>query len=330
MFRGKPSELADLPSDDAKTLDEKVDLYTAKTFMLTSKQNKEYLDAFKLAMYTVFADVCTTKLKGWRWLRQHFPTHHQHTAHDQSMEPSSAHVEKPLFIPETKTLTMAQILASLQDRWLELLQEVVVDKAKFAESLRVLRDKLSSEEELEEAETYVKTINKEVGGLVISGDQLTIDNIESALRAMKCGSTCLERLELITCTTAGMFHVDMSYVVYTYRQCMEQDRSLSDVLTMSFLKLKLKKNWISNCDDTIKACGNFEEHRQFADGIGTEFLLEAIKATVTKMMKQGEVVERSKEGAINLFERVLQDNFICPFYQPDQPDYPATWDDLNK
>ena len=330
VFRGKASELADLSSSDAKTLDERVDLYDAQTFMLTSEPNQEYLEAFKLAMYTALSDLCTTKLRGWQWITQHFPTHHRHEASEQSKEQTSAHVEKPLFIPETQTLTMVEILAVLQDRWLELLEEVVVDKPKFVETLRIIRDVLSTEEERAEAEEHVKMINTEAGGLIISGDQLTIARIESAIRAQKTSITCLERLELITCTTAGMFHVDMSFVIYSYLQCMEQDKNLTDVLTMAFFKLKLKKNWISNCSDTIKACGNFEEHRQFLEGIGSEFLLEAIKTTLKKMIREGEEVERSREGVVSFFDRVLEENFIQTYYDPHSKPIPEQWDDLNR
>ena len=80
----------------------------------------------------------------------------------------------------------------------------------------MLRDTESTDLELAKAEDFIMKANKDVGSLIISGDQLTIDRIESAKRAQKGSVTCLERLDLISCTTSGMFHVDMNFVIYSY------------------------------------------------------------------------------------------------------------------
>ena len=80
----------------------------------------------------------------------------------------------------------------------------------------MLRDTESTDLELAKAEDFIMKANKDVGSLIISGDQLTIDRIESAKRAQTGSVTCLERLDLISCTTSGMFHVDMNFVIYSY------------------------------------------------------------------------------------------------------------------
>ena len=51
---------------------------------------------------------------------------------------------------------------------------------------------------------------------------------------------------------------------------------------------------------------------------------------MTNMVRQGDRVEKTREGAIRFFKRVLEENHIKPFYQPDAPDIPEDWDDLNK
>ena len=52
------------------------------------------------------------------------------------------------------------------------------------------------------------------------------------------------------------------------------------------------------------------------EGVGSELLLEAIKKTRKKMIRTGEEVDRSREGAVSFFDRVLEENFIQPYYDP--------------
>ena len=332
VFRGAAADTAGLPCDDAKTHEEKVELYSESTFFITSDKNIEYLKQFKKAVYTVMTDIITANFKGFGWLKKFFPTHHNHPSSAQSKEASSAHVEKPLYLPETATLDMVRILTCLQDRWLELLEGAAEDRDRFIEMIRVLRDKDSTEVELDEAEDYIMEANLFVGGLIISGDQLTIDRIESAKRAQKGSVTCLERLDLISCSTSGMFHVDMNFIIYSFIGCMEDDRNLQDVLSLAYFKLKLKKNWISNCSDTIKACGNFEEHRQFFESIGEAFLLEGIQSTIDKMVLDGEELEKTEEGAISFYKKILAQNNIQLYYNSEVNSNvnPDAMDDLNR
>ena len=114
--------------------------------------------------------------------------------------------------------------------------------------------------------------------------------------------------------------------------CMEHDRNLQDILTMSYFKLKLKKNWISNCSDTIKACGNFEEHRQFFESIGVAFLLEGIQSTMDKIVLDGEELEKTEEGAISFYKKILAQNNIQLYYNSEVNSNvnPDAMDDLNR
>ena len=231
---------------------------------------------------------------------------------------TTAHVEKPLYIQENATLDMVKILKWIQDRYLEILRSAVEDKEKFDEALRAILDPETSEQDLYEVEEHVKSCCRKHGELVIYGDQLTIENIATAIRAMKSCLTILGRLELITCTSAGMFHVEMNFHIYCFQACMKKLRSLSDVCTMANFNLVLDKTAvISNLADNIKACGKFEDHKQFFAGIGAGYLFAAIKDTLDTLEANNEKIQKTREGALRLIEKVLQDHNIQTYYDPE-------------
>ena len=150
VFRGKKEDLDELPSNDAKTLDEKVEIHEkGSTFLLASEENQPYLEAYTTVMHTVLTDLVTSNFSKFTWMKKFFPTHQEHLYCEASKKRSIAHVEKPLFVSENKTLNMVQIMTHLQDRWLELLHGVVADPDYFTEMLRVLRDAESTNEEMD-------------------------------------------------------------------------------------------------------------------------------------------------------------------------------------
>ena len=86
--------------------------------------------------------------------------------------------------------------------------------------------------------------------------------------------------------------------------------------TLGRLKLATRWNHISNVSDVIKTSGKFEDHRQFLDGVGTQFLVEAIGTTLREVIENGEVIQQTKQGAILLFEKILNNNSINLFPDP--------------
>ena len=75
-------------------------LLASKPDMITSEKNTDYLEQFKMAVNTVMTDIITANFKGFGWLKKFFPTHHSHSNSAQSKAASSAHVEKPLYLPD--------------------------------------------------------------------------------------------------------------------------------------------------------------------------------------------------------------------------------------
>ena len=325
----KNVDISECRQDDQKTLEESVGSFNEDTFLITSESNKERLLQYQRVLNTVMAQLISERVPNFTWLRKYFPKHHEHTHANDSMEPTTAHAEKPFYIQEQSTLDMAEILHLIQNRYLELLLDIVDNREEFQDALNTVRALDITLEEREEAEDFIKNEVKRHGELVIHGDQLTVDAIENARRAMKGSLTMLERLDLVSCTSSGMFHVDMSMIIYSFVACMEKEKSLEDVCTMAFFKLHLKnKNHISNLQDNIKESGKFEQHRQFLEGIGIEFFVEAVNTVLATMAAKNESVEKSKEGAEAFFRKIIDETNIQTYYHPNATPFTDNQDDL--
>ena len=110
----KKVKIEGVPNDDHKTLEEKINMFDPDTFLLTSAQNAKYLLQFKHVMYTCLAQLTADNIPGHSFLRRLFPKHHDHPDKDTSTDPTTVHMEKPLYIPESNTLDMVSILLYLQ------------------------------------------------------------------------------------------------------------------------------------------------------------------------------------------------------------------------
>ena len=131
---------------------------------------------------------------------------------------------------------------------------------------------------------------------------------------MKGAVTLLGRLDLVKVTQTGMFHADMSMIIYDYMALMDEDTD--DIGSLNHFKLSTRWTHITNNASTIKACGKFEDHRQFLEGVGTQYLLEAIRNTLKKILEEGEDIEETKEGAVRLFDKIIFDNQLQLYFDP--------------
>ena len=211
---------------------------------------------------------------------------------------------------------MAEILSKMVDRYLELIEELVtVDKKEeFLEMVRLARDVVTLKEDREEAEAYILQASKDHGEMIIYGDQLTVDRIQSAKVLQKGAVTMLGRLDLVKVTQTGMFHADMSMIIYDYLALLDEDTD--DEGSLNHFKLLTRWNHITNKPSTIKKSGKFEEHRQFLEGVGTEYLVEAIQNTIKNILEEGEEVEKTKIGATMFFDRIIKENKLQLFFDP--------------
>ena len=144
---------------------------------------------------------------------------------------------------------------------------------------------------------------------------------------MKGAVTMLGRLDLVKVTQTGMFHADMSMIIYDYLALLDEETD--DVGSLSHFKLSTRWTHITNNANTIKACGKFEDHRQFLEGVGTQYLLEAIRNTLKNLLEEGGQIEETKEFAIKLFERIMKENQLQLFFdhevKPPSVERPSAW-----
>ena len=60
-------------------------------------------------------------------------------------------------------------------------------------------------------------------------------------------------------------------------------------------------------------------YRQFFDGIATEYFIEAVNNTLKTILENGEKIDKTKEGSVNLFERILRENNLHLYHDPSLP-----------
>ena len=104
-------------------------------------------------------------------------------------------------------------------------------------------------------------------------------------------------------------------IIYDYLALM--DEKFDDEGSLSHFKLVTRRNHISNLPSTIKSSGKFEEHRQFLEGVGFEYLVEAIGNTLKNIVEDGTVIEETRVGAEALFERIIEENNINIYFDPE-------------
>ena len=162
-------------------LEDKINLFNEETFLITSETNKPRLQRLKNVIFTVLASTISSNFNGFQFLNKEFPLHHENPNKETSTIPTDTHVEKPFYLKETATLDMVKILNKIVERYLEILAEMMGDdKEKFLEMVTLARDKDTPMDIRKDAEDFIKKASREQGELIIHGDQLTVDRIESA------------------------------------------------------------------------------------------------------------------------------------------------------
>ena len=116
---------------------------------------------------------------------QIFPTNHDHKYSDAMKKKTYHHIEPSIDLSEMETANMVKILEHLQHRFLELIAERLEDKEKevYKKAYFETRSGEVEFDRMREAEDIVMDVVERFGKLVVSGDQLTVQSIETALES---------------------------------------------------------------------------------------------------------------------------------------------------
>ena len=176
------------------------------------------------------------------WLKAAFPKHYKHLNSETSSRKSLMHVDKPMYLQETKNSDMFKIMNNLQLEYLNLIGEQAVEKAKYFEDLKQILKVDCDNESREASEERVKEHEKKAGVLICHGDQLTEERFESCKRLKQGSVSAVERYEFMPIFRIGMFHLRMSKTIQDLACCMKAEVNVEVELTLGYFRTTLGLN----------------------------------------------------------------------------------------
>ena len=182
---------------DSKTRDEMLVFFSLETLLLKSKENEEMFEHFQYVTACTLARLFGKEIAGMEWLRSAFPDHYQHKNSATAAQKSLMHVEKPMYLQETKNSDMFKIMENLQLDYLNLVGEQADEKEKYFEDLRMILSMDCERSVREAAELRVKEQVLSVGEMICHGDQLTNERFDSCKRLKQGSTTAFERFEFM-------------------------------------------------------------------------------------------------------------------------------------
>ena len=196
-------DVSSVVMDDKKSFQECLAKINIETLLMKSEDEKEKFEHFMQLAYHELVMVIVENFVGFEFIKQHFPRHERHPRSTVSSQQTPVHTPAPFFISEQETGNMVKILRSFIKTYLTLLAECVEDKLTYEKMLALMLNDDTEEEEFEEAEGYIIDCSRRMGGLILHGDQLTCNVIESAIRARKAAFLRTSGSTSFTATRSG-------------------------------------------------------------------------------------------------------------------------------
>ena len=163
-----------LCNTDEMSLHAKLELFEPEFLDLDSPRNRAECQHFLKVIKTAMAEEVCKNEHNLAWISAHFSQHHDHPHSETASTRSLIHIDPPKPLDEKKLKEMTQILHELQDRYLNLMGERLVEDVKlnFFKFKRMVETKACTDDELKEAESFLLDIAKDCGYLIIHGDLL--------------------------------------------------------------------------------------------------------------------------------------------------------------
>ena len=205
----EPSITSDLRTE-SKSLEEMLDFFSLETILLKSKENQEMFKHHQFVTAHTLARLFGKEIKGMEWLRSAFPKHYKHLNSKTASRKSLMHVDKPMYLQETKNSDMFKIMDNLQLEFLNLIGEQAEDKERYFKDLKLILSVDCDVKIREDAERRVKEQEKVSGVLICHSDQLTKERFENCKRLKQGSTSAFERYEYMPVFRVGMFHLRMN------------------------------------------------------------------------------------------------------------------------
>ena len=192
---------------DSKSLEEMLGFFCLESVLLRSESNQEMFRHFQFLTAHSLGRLLGGEIPGMEWLKSVHPKHYEHLNSSTSSNKSLMHVDKPMYLQETKNSEMFRIMNNLQLEYLNMIGEQADDKVKYFEDLRKILSVECDKETREASEMRIKEQEKKSGVFIAHGDQLTAERFESCKRLKQGSASAFERYEFMQIFRVGMFHL---------------------------------------------------------------------------------------------------------------------------
>ena len=219
---------------------------------------------------------------------------------------------------------MFKIMDALQCEYLELVGQQSDNKDMFFKDLDVILSVEGDAAMRKEAEKRIRQEVLSAGEMICHGDYLTNIRFETCKRLKQGSVTAIERYDFMKMFRLGLFHLRMTKTIQDLECGMKNEVNLDDVLSLGWFRTILGLNNISNKEENIKRCGQFEYHDQFCLEIGSALLISAFK---TFLKSEPSTPAKTHEGAVQFILEFLEFSDIKYFYDTENYDEKDPFDD---
>ena len=316
----------DVPDDDEVPLAEALPWVDKEYCMLDSPNNVDLLSHYMTVTYNVLGRLIgeASKAKGkkedmWSWMLDPdiFPRFYSHDNEEDAGKKSLLYLYKLLPLDENITDEMIKILEKLSDVLLEAVAMSVHDREAFRRDVSLMKNKDAPRDNRKEADLRVWEEVKRYGRIVIKGDLLTLERLESAKQARRRTSTLYEKLAYIMVARVGMMHASLNKVTIDFQSRLQDEHNVDDKLSISSIKTRIAGlDGITN--DRKKIARDYETHCQLLEEVGKAAIFSAWDSFVSDMEEEEYPRTKDREAAVQILDKFMMAKNIHSYYRQSQ------------
>ena len=208
---------------------------------------------------------------------------------------------------------MFKIMDSLQLEYLNLVGQQAENREEYFSDLELMMSVDCEASKRKAAEKRIAIEVLRTGEMICHGDYLTNIRFETCKRLKQGSVTAFERYDFMKIFRLGMFHLRMNKTIQDIESGIPNEVNIEDELSLGWFRTELGLNQISNKEDKIKKCGQYEYHDQFCLDIGSALLISAFE---TFLNSTPSYPEHTAEGAKKFILEFLDVMDIKYFYDP--------------